>query len=155
MLTLTLTAPQPKYFRNKDDLVVLCPDCFDGIPRVQGTVDKSVPTVVNAQRHVPLSLGDDIKNELSEIKTQGIITKVTEGEPTAWVNSLVCAGRLRTCLDPEDLNKTVCRVRHLVPTLEESSSKVDRCQLRARRCELHFEQDTESSFFFSHRGTLA
>ena len=73
--------------RDKDDLVSQYPDCFDGIGKFPGqyhiTVDQSVPPVVHAQRRVPLSLRDDIKNELTDMESQGIIAKVKEGEPTA------------------------------------------------------------------------
>ena len=31
---------------------------------------------------------DDIKAELEEMENDNIITKVKEGEPTAWLNSL-------------------------------------------------------------------
>ena len=44
-----------------------------------------MPAVVHAMRRVPLSLPDDIKNELDDMEAQGIIAKIKEGEPTAWV----------------------------------------------------------------------
>ena len=51
----------------------------------------------------------DIKAELDAMEEQGIITRVREGEPTRWVNSLVYRrkpnGQIRICLDPKDLNK--------------------------------------------------
>ena len=65
---------------------------------------------------------EEIKQELSEMEQQGIITPVQEGEPTAWVNSLVYhrkpSGKIRVCLDPEDLNKAILRDHHVTPTLE-------------------------------------
>ena len=100
------------------------PDCFDGVGKFQGqyhiTVGPSVPLVVHTQRRVPLSLRDDIKDELDDMESQGIITKLKEGEPTAWVNSLVYRrkpnGKLRICLDPNDLNKPISREHHMIPT---------------------------------------
>ena len=54
---------------------------------------------------------EEIKHDLSEMEQQGIITPVREGEPTAWVNSLVNhrkpSGKIRVCLDPKDLNKAI------------------------------------------------
>jgi len=38
---------------------------------------------------LPLSLDDDIKQELVDKVQQGITAKIREGEPTAWVDSLV------------------------------------------------------------------
>ena len=92
-----------------------------GNSRVSTTsVDPSVPPVVHAQRRVPLSLRDDIKDELDDMESRGIITKLKEGEPTAWVNSLVYCrkpnGKLRICLDPKDLNKAISREHHVIPT---------------------------------------
>ena len=89
------------------------PDCFDGVGKFQSqyhvTVDPSVPPVVYAQRNMPLSLHDDIKDELDDMESRGIITKLKEGELTAWMNSLVNHrkpnGKLTICLDPKDLNK--------------------------------------------------
>ena len=42
------------------------------------TVDPSVPPVVHAQRRVTLSLRDDIKDELDDMESRGIITKLKE-----------------------------------------------------------------------------
>ncbi|GFR64772.1 Pol polyprotein [Elysia marginata] len=53
----------------------------------------------------------------------GIVEKIKEGEPTERINSLVyrekANGRLRLCLDPKDLNRTILREHHKTPTLEE------------------------------------
>ena len=87
------TAEQATPIKSKDDLVQRYPDCFDGIGKFQGqyhiTIDPSVPPVVHAQRRVPLSLRDDIKEELDDMEACGIIMKIKEGKPIAWVNSLV------------------------------------------------------------------
>jgi len=92
------TSEQVTPIKDKDDLVKHYPDCFDGVGRFQGqyhiTVDPSVPLVVHAKRRVPLSLRDDIKDKLDDVESGGIITKIKEGEPTAWVNSLVYRRKL-------------------------------------------------------------
>ena len=118
--------------KDKNDLMEQYPSCFDGIGKFQGqyhiTVDPSVPPVVHAQRRVPLSLREDIKRELDDMASNGIIMKLKEGEPTAWVNSLVYRrkpnGQLRICLDPKDLNKAIRREHHVIPTLEEILPKL-------------------------------
>ena len=112
--------------KDKDDLVKQYPDCFDGIGKFQGqyhiNVDPSIPLVVHAQRRVPLSLRDDIKEELDDMESRGIIAKLKEGEPTAWINSLVYRrkpiGKLRICLDPKDLNRAISREHHMIRTLK-------------------------------------
>ncbi|PFX17727.1 Uncharacterized protein K02A2.6 [Stylophora pistillata] len=87
------------------------------------TVDPFVPPVVHAQRRVPLSLRDDIQNELADMESRSIIAKIKESEPTAWVNSLVYLrkpnGKLGTCLDLKDLNKAIRREHRVTPTPEE------------------------------------
>ena len=57
-----------------------------------------------------------------------LIAKIQEGEPTAWVKSLVFRrkpnGKLRLCLDPKDLNAAIEREHHVTPTLEEILPKL-------------------------------
>ena len=52
---------------------------------------------------------DEVKAELDEIVSQGIIKKVDE--PTDWVSSIVYVhksnGKLCLCLDHKDLNKVI------------------------------------------------
>ena len=74
------TREQITPIKGKDDLVKRYPDCFDGVGKFQGqyhiTMDPSEPPVVHAQRRVPLSLRDDIKDGLDDTKSRGIITKI-------------------------------------------------------------------------------
>ena len=126
-----------KPIKNKADLVSRYPECFDGIGKLQGqyhiTLDSSIPPVVHAKRRVPLSLRDDIKNELAKMEAQGVIAKIKEGKPTTWVNSLVYRrktdGSLRICLDAKDLNKAILREHHIIPTLEEILPKLSGAKL--------------------------
>ena len=117
-------------------------------------MDPSVPPVVHAQRRVPLSLRDDIKDELDDMESRGIITKLKEGKPTAWVNSLVYRrkpnGKLRICLDPKDLNKAISREHHVIPTLEEILPKLSGAKyfsiVDAKCGYWNVELDQESSY---------
>ena len=73
-----------------------------------------------------------------------IIIKVREGEPTAWVNSLVFRrkpnDRLRICLDPKDWNAAIQRDHHVMPNLEEILPKLNSAT--------HFSiLDTRSSYW--------
>ena len=109
------------------DLLRLYPECFRGVGKFEGTyhitTDPDVPPVIHAPRRVPISMKADIKAELDAMEEQGIITRVREGEPTRWVNSLVYRrkpnGQIRICLDPKDLNKAILRDHHTTPTLDE------------------------------------
>lgn len=113
--------------RDKHHMKAMFPDVFDGIGKLEGeyhiTVDPSVPPVIHAPRKVPIALKPNIKEELEDMEKQEVITKVREGEPTDWVNSLVYSerknGKLRICLDPKDLNRAIKRDHHVTPTLEE------------------------------------
>ena len=82
-----------------------------------------VRACVHPPRRVPFKMKEEIKQELSEMEQQGIITPVREGKPTAWVNSLVYhrkpSGKIPVCLDPKDLNKAMLRDHHVTPTLED------------------------------------
>ena len=55
--------------------------------------------------------------------SKGIIAKVKEGKPTAWVNSIwyrrKLNGKFRICIDPKDLNREIQREHHVIATLEE------------------------------------
>ena len=143
---------------NKSHLIAQYPNCFNGISKFQGeyhiTLDPSVPPVIHPPRRVPISLKDDIKHELQEMEQLDIITKVREGEPTAWVNSLVYRrkpnGRLRICLDPKDLNAAIQRDHHVTPTLEEILPKLNGAThfsiLDARSGYWNVTLDEESSY---------
>ena len=88
------------------------------------------------------------------MESRGIITKLKEGEPTAWVNSLVYRrkpnGKLRICLDPKDLNKAISREHHVIPTLEEILPKLSGAKyfsiVDAKCGYWNVELDQESSY---------
>ena len=81
-LNTNRTCEQVTSIKDKDDLVKHYPDCFDGVRKFQGqyhiTVDLSVPPGVHAKKRVPLSLREDIKDELDDMESQGITTKLKE-----------------------------------------------------------------------------
>ena len=111
------------------DLQMLYPDGFDGIGRFQGeyhiVTDPNVPPVIHAPRKCPIHIKDDIKKNLDEMISLGVIKAVTE--PTDWVSSVAYShtsnGRGRICLDPKDLNQADKRSHHHTLTLEEITHK--------------------------------
>ncbi len=127
-------APLPPDVRieSAEHLVSLYPDRFEGIGNFSGeyhiTVDPSYPPQVHPPRRPPLHMRDKMEFELREMENLGVIKKVTEAEPTTWVNSMVWeqkpSGRLRPCLDPTDLNKAIIRCHHVTPTLEEITHRL-------------------------------
>lgn len=78
------------------------------------------PTV-QACRRVPLALLPKVKEKLTAMERNGIITK--RDEPTAWVNSMLIVekkdGSIRLCLDPRELNKAIMREHYTVPTFDD------------------------------------
>ena len=107
------------------DLQALFPNSFDCIRDMQGKynikTDPTVPPVQHRRPKVPIEHKEEIEKELAEMVQQGIIIKQTE--PTPWVSSLMypkkANGKLRICLDPKDLNKTIICENHKAPTLKE------------------------------------
>jgi hypothetical protein len=151
---------------NKSHLTAQYPNCFNAIGKFQEeyhiTLDPSVLPVIHPPRRVPISLKDDIKHELEEMEQLDIITKVREGEPTAWVNSLVYRrkpnGRLKICLDPKDLNAAIQREHHVTPTLEEILPKLNGAThfsiLDARSGYWNVTLDEESSYLTRPLGDI-
>ena len=106
------------------------PECFYGISKFKDyeyhiTLEDNGKPVIHPPRKIPLAIQPKLDKELDEIVEQGIITLVKG--PSAWVNALVISeksnGRLRTCLDPKDLNKVIKREHHPVPTVDHFTSK--------------------------------
>ena len=56
-----------------------------------------------------------------KMECMGVITHVDQ--PTDWVSSITyiqkANGKLHLCLDPHDLNETICCNNHKTPTVEE------------------------------------
>ena len=133
------------------------PDCFSRIGCFSGdfhiTLDPNVPPVIHPPRRVPEEFRDLLKKELDDLKSQGIISKVSE--PTDWVNSLVCVtkpdGTLRLCLDPKDLNKAIKRPHHCIPTIDDILLKLNGAKyfsiVDARSGYWNIKLDYESSLY--------
>ena len=78
-------------------------------------------------RNQPVVLKDRIKEELDKMEAMQVIRKVDE--PTEWVNSIVVVEKpkthkMRICLDPRALNKTIQREHYQLPTLEDISTRL-------------------------------
>ena len=86
-----------KPITSKEDLIVMYPDCFQGIGRFPGeyhiVIDPTQVPVVHAPRKCPIKLRDDIKMELDEMESIGVIKKVNE--PTDWVNSAAYSKKIK------------------------------------------------------------
>lgn len=100
-------------------------DVFTGLGLLEGDyhlqLDPNAKPVIHAPRKVPLAIKKDLENELERLVKLRILAKVTE--PTPWVSSLVVArkpsGKLRVCIDPQDLNKGLQRAHYPMPTIDD------------------------------------
>ena len=101
------------------------PSVFDGsLGKLPGSVKLRVrdatPTVLPA-RKLPLAMQDKVKAELDRLCAMGVLRPVTE--PTDWTSQMAIAtkgdGSLRVCIDPQSLNKVLCRERYQLPTFED------------------------------------
>ena len=112
-----------------DQLIDQYKDTFSGLGCLSGQyhidVDETFPPVQHAPRRVPVSLNKELKNHLEMFVAQNVITPVKE--PTKWINSMVAVrrpGKLRLCVDPNDLNKAIKRLHYPLPTIEDILPKV-------------------------------
>ena len=112
------------------DLIEAYPDQFDQIGNFAGechiVLRPNNHPIVHAPRKCPIHMRDEVKAELDEMISQGIIQKVDE--PTDWVSSIVYVrksnNKLCLCLDPKDLNKAIMHCHYKTPTMEELSHKL-------------------------------
>ena len=76
---------------------------------------------ISTCRKVPIALMNLLKSELEKMEQLAIIERVNE--PSDWVNPLVITrkkdGNIRICLDPTELNKSIRRQHHSIPTFDE------------------------------------
>ena len=108
-------------------LIEAYPDQFDRIGNFAGenhiVLRPNNYPIVHAPRKCPIHLRDEVKSELDEMVSQGIIKKVDE--PTDWICNIVYVrksnGKVRLCLDPKDLNKAIMHCHYKTPTMEELS----------------------------------
>ena len=114
-----------KSIRSTDDLIKEFPDWFTGIGRFPGKykiwLQHDIHPVIHATRKCPIALHPKVKEHLNKMECLGVITHVDD--PMDWVSSLTyiqkANGELHLCLDPCDLNETICQDHHKMPTVEE------------------------------------
>ena len=118
-------------------------------------IDPSVTPVQHTPRKVPVALRGKVKDRLNELEQRGIIAKVTE--PTDWISSSVIVdkpGKLRLCIDPNDLNRSIKRPKHQMKTLDDILPKLTKAKvfsvLDAKDGFHQVKLDTESSYLTTH-----
>jgi hypothetical protein len=101
-------------------------DVFEGIGCIEGyeydiVMKDDVKPVVNPPREVGVAYRSKVKAELQRLIDSGILAK--EDGPTDWVSNMVVVdkpnGKIRICIDPQDLNKGIKRHHYPMNTIEE------------------------------------
>lgn len=97
---------------------------FDGIgtiaENVKLEIDDKIKAKIQSPRRIPVKVQKDLKKELREMVTAGIILPVHEH--TEWVSNITFPerdGKRRLCLDPVKLNEALLRPNYQFPKLEE------------------------------------
>ena len=86
----------------------------------------ATPFALTTPRRVPIPLLPKVKEELQRMESMGVITKIDE--PTEWCAGMVVvpkqSGKVRICLDLTRLNESVCRERHILPSVEQTLAQI-------------------------------
>ncbi len=84
------------------------------------------PHALFPPRHVPLPLRPKVLEELTRMKEQGVISRVTE--PTPWYAGMVPvpkkSGAIHLCVDLKPLNRSVLREVHPLPKVDETLAQL-------------------------------
>ena len=113
-------------WNGKEDVISEFSRVFDGqLGEIEGEihleVDEMIQPVQLPPRKVPLTVRNDLKQELQRLVTLGVI--VEEEGPTEWVSGLVIAtkanGSMRLCIDPQPLNKALKRCHYPLHVLDD------------------------------------
>ena len=110
-------------------------DVFEGLgclsTEYKIQLEKDAKPVVHPPRKIPFAMKNKVKDELCRLERMRVIEKVLE--PTEWVNSLVVVEKpnkkVRLCLDPRDLNKSILREHYPMKTVEEVAAKVNNAKV--------------------------
>ena len=116
----------------KSHFTQLFPQLFQGLGKLQGQYhiklkDNAQPFALTVPRRVAIPLLPKVKEELECMEAMGVISKVDE--PTDWCVGLVVVpksnGQVRICVDLTKLNESVCRERHLLPSVEQILAQLE------------------------------
>ena len=89
--------------------------------------EDAVP-VIAPTRRLAFKLQDMVDEEVDRMVKLDVAEKIPENEPTEWLNTLVVVekpdGKVRLCLDPRHLNKSIKREHFQLPTAESIMAKM-------------------------------
>nr|XP_055074185.1 uncharacterized protein K02A2.6-like [Misgurnus anguillicaudatus] len=101
------------------------PKLFSGLGKMEGEYSivlkpGAKPFSLSTPKRISLPLLPKVKEELTRMEQQGVISKVEE--PTEWCAPMVVVpkptGKVRICTDLTELNRSVMREKHPLPSVE-------------------------------------
>ncbi|KAL6483174.1 hypothetical protein MHYP_G00080460 [Metynnis hypsauchen] len=108
------------------------PKVFTGLGRLEGDYrirlrEGAVPYALTTPRRVPIPLTEKVKEELKRMEEMGVISRIEK--PTEWCAGIVVVpkpnGKIRLCVDLTKLNESVCRERHILPSVDQSLAQLN------------------------------
>ena len=118
----------------EDDVTVIkqrYPKLFQGLGKLAGKYkirlkEDANPFALSAPRRIAVPLLPKVKKELQRMESLGVISKQTE--PTKWCSGIVVVPKsndqVRICVDLTQLNESVYRERHVLPTVEQVLAQI-------------------------------
>ena len=114
-------------------------DLFTGVGLLEGDVhlevDPSVPPVQMPPRRLPVTIRDQVKDELDRLCREDIIEPVTEASP--WISALMVAvkpnSKLRLCVDTRPLNKAPKRQHYPTMTIDDVLPQLAKAKVYTQR----------------------
>ena len=107
------------------------PELFKGLGQMTGEYQiklqpNATPFALTTPRRIAIPLRPQVKTELERMEKLGVIAKVQQ--PTDWCAGMVIVpkpnGTVRICVDLTKLNASVCRERHILPSVEETLAQL-------------------------------
>ena len=116
---------------DKDSCKANYPELFTGLGLMTGEYKirlkpDSTPYAITTPRRVALLLMPKVKDKLERMQSMEVITKINE--PTEWCASIVAVpkpnNKIRICVDLTKLNESVCRERHMLPSVDHTLAQL-------------------------------
>ena len=127
------------------------PELFEGIGCMDGEIsiklkEGAIPDV-EPIRCVLHAMQEPFKMELDKLCKEGILHKIDISEPVEWLNSFVCVkkpnGKIRLCLDPTHLNKSIIRPHHSATLVDDILHRLNGAK--------YFTVVDSTSLIFNHK----
>ena len=104
---------------------------FKGLGKLSGNYtiklkEDATPFALTTPQRVPIPLLSKVREELQRMENMGVITRIDEA--TEWCTGMVVipkpSGKVRICVDLTKLNESVCRERHILPSVEQTLAQI-------------------------------